>query len=205
MKIFAFLPSLIIIVDFIPVAISSPASNKLSPRIDARIHLKKICRIEKDDESDTQHKVDYCDDAVFVAAGAAETSCKRSVSRAAGKVNCDALIFTVPSVQKSCSNALQFNIVSAQTTLCKLSNIDRECCEDIITDVVKTVEPFCLDFANASVNFALSLCKLTKSFAVNAANEGCSLSVTEAASFTQKQCYKSMGVPFSEGGVHKHF
>ncbi|KAL7075248.1 hypothetical protein ACQ4LE_005504 [Meloidogyne hapla] len=76
---------------------------------DARNHLIKICQIQKTIESVMDHKTFYCDDAVYVATGAVETSCKRMVSRAAGHIHCDKLIH-VSTVERSCKINLKHDM-----------------------------------------------------------------------------------------------
>lgn len=112
--------------------------------------------------------------------------------------NCNSIIFdlflNISTIEESCIKALEYSIDDVP---CQLNNTERECCQNIITNVVKSVESFCHILAVSAVNFPKFLCKIPKNIAIASTKEGCASALAELASHTQKSCYKSLGIPFS--------
>nr|CAD2185239.1 unnamed protein product [Meloidogyne enterolobii] len=113
--------------------------------------------------------------------------------------NCNSTIFdlflNISTIEESCIKALEYSIDDVP---CRLNTTERECCQEITTSVVKSVEPFCHNLAVSAFNFAKSLCKIPKNIAIASTKEGCASALAEIASHTQKSCYKSLGIPFSD-------
>nr|CAD2174487.1 unnamed protein product [Meloidogyne enterolobii] len=113
--------------------------------------------------------------------------------------NCNSTIFdlflNISTIEESCIKALEYSI---EDVPCRLNNTERDCCQNIMTNVVRSVKAFCNNLAVSAFNFAKSLCKIPKNIAIASTKEGCASALAEVASDTQKSCYKSLGIPFSD-------